>query len=580
MSIIKIQRVKNLKKIVAYATQKHKTRDDLITTFSCDIKTIEEDFNDILKEYNSLRKENRGISARMIIQSFNDKDQVSPEEAHRYGVEFVRNYLKDEHQYFVVTHIESDHIHNHIVFNDINFETMKYFDSKRENSLHRLHYENDKILEKNNLHVIEKNKTKIKYYSFQEYAVRLKGKSFKAQLENAIDKNIELAKDYDDFFKLMKEDGYESKQGKYLAFQNPKSNKFMRTKTLGVNYLENSIKYRIENKDYVPVKPNVINKEWIDKTADKFKNNKGLERWATIQNINYLNEINVYLYKEKVTLEEYSHIKSTAESLMKNFGEELHKIDKTINDLEKMSGAFEGYKQCHDVMAEYKSIQDKNERANFKKAHYATFKKFDTFKKNINTLKNDFHINNESELQHKLAVLKVDRDLLYEGFNVNNPKRVVELEEKKKALQEYAESERDTKNLVDAFEREVGKLDKKIAKLESLSGAFEQYKGFYSTMATFKRLDDKEEARKQFKNDNYEVFKAYDVVLDKLGALKELGIKDEPELQYKISSLKNDRNLMKESLEENKKERSREQEQERQRRQQEQQRKKNRSQER
>lgn len=107
--------------------------------------------------------------------------------------------------------------------------------------------------------------------TYQEYAVRVKGNSFKSQLEYAIDKNVEFAKDFDDFLRLMKEDGYDHKVGQHLAFQNPDSNKFMRTKTLGVDYLENSIKYRIENKDYVPLKPNILDKEWIDKTADKFK---------------------------------------------------------------------------------------------------------------------------------------------------------------------------------------------------------------------------------------------------------------------------------------------------------------------
>lgn len=520
MSIIKIQRVKNLKNVVAYATQKHKTRDDLITSFNCDANTIELDFENTLLEYNDLKKTNRTISARMIIQSFNDEDNVSPEEAHRYGVEFAKNYLKDEHQYLVVTHIESDHVHNHIIFNDINFENMKYFDSSRENSLHKLHYENDKLLEEQNLTVLKKDNSKIKSYSFGEYAVRLKGKSFKAQLEDAIDKNIEFAKDFDDFLRLMKEDGYEHKKGQHLAFQNPKSNKFMRTKTLGVNYLENSIKYRIKNKDYVPVKPNVIDKDWIDKTADKFKNNKGLEKWATIQNINYLNDINAYLYKEKVMLEEYGHIKSTAETLMKNFEEELREIDKDIYALEKMSGAFEGYKQCHDMMTQYKLIQDEDERAKFKKENYATFKKFDIHKKNITILKNGFDIKDELELQHKLAVFKVDRDLIYEGFNVNNPERVFELEEKKKVLLESRELEKDTNNIVHAFEREIEKLDKKIVRLETLSKIVEGYEA---------------------------------------EAFKELGIKGELELQYQLSSLKMDRELMKEGLKENVKERVQEQ---------------------
>lgn len=72
----------------------------------------------------------------------------------------------------------------------------------------------------------------------------------------------------------MQKEGYEHKQGKYLSFMNPKSGKFMRTKTMGFNYLESSIKYRIENKSYSPIKTSIINRKWIDKSQEKFKNNK------------------------------------------------------------------------------------------------------------------------------------------------------------------------------------------------------------------------------------------------------------------------------------------------------------------
>ena len=81
----------------------------------------------------------------MIIQSFDSDDNLTPEQVHQYGVEFADNYLKGNHQYTVITHIETDHLHNHIVFNDIDFNTLKMFDSKRANTLDRLREENDKI---------------------------------------------------------------------------------------------------------------------------------------------------------------------------------------------------------------------------------------------------------------------------------------------------------------------------------------------------------------------------------------------------------------------------------------------------
>lgn len=559
MSITKIQKVKSLKKIVAYATQSHKTNSDLITTYKCNVNSIERDFEDTLLDYHSRKKKiHKELSSRMIIQSFDKHDNVTPKEAHQYGLEFAENYLKGKHQFLLVTHTETDNIHNHIIFNDISFDDLKHFDSKRENSLNRLRFENDKVSEKYNLNIIEKGRKNNKYLAYQEYAVRVKGKSFKSQLEDAIDKNIEFATDYKDFLRLMKEDGYDSKQGKYLAFQNPKSSKYMRTKTLGINYLESSIKYRIENKEYQPIKSNIIEKEWIDKTTEKFKNNKGLERWATIQNINYLNEINAYIYKEKVSLEEYSQIKTGAKELFKILGEELNKLDKDIYSLEKMAGTFKGYEECHVVMSHYKSIKDKDQRAAYKKENYKTFKIFDSIKKNINKLKVEYGINDEAELQNKLSAFKIDRNLMYESLNANNKERLQELIEQKTSFQERHEMESDIKNLVSSFEKEINKLDKDIATLEKLAGTFEEYKGFYDTMVSYKSMEDKEQ-KAEFKKDNLSLFKEYDVVLNKIETLKDVyDIKDEAELQYKLSIFKTDRNLMEESLNTNIKERTKE----------------------
>lgn len=430
MSITKIQKVKSLKAAVKYSVQNHKTNSDLITTFECSLESIERDFNSVLMDYNESNNKQRELTSRMIIQSFDKNDNLTPEQAHAIGVEFAKNYLKDQHQYLVVTHIETDNIHNHIIFNDINFKDMKLFDSKRENTLHKMRFENDKLSEKYNLKIIEEGQKKNKYLAFNEYVARAKGKSFKSQLENAIDINIQKANNFDEFLELMKADGYEHKQGKYLAFENANSKKFMRTKTLGMNYLESSIKYRIEHKDYQPLKVDIVNKKWIDKSQEKFKNNKGLERWATVQNINYLNEINAHLYKNKMTLKELDEIKSSAESFIDNFNKQLLKIDDEIYTLEKMAGSFKEYKDSYEIMYSYKSAENEEERSKIKRENNHIFRRYDIVKRNIKILKNMYNISDEAELQRKLSTLKNDRNLLYGSLNVKN-ENILDLERQK-----------------------------------------------------------------------------------------------------------------------------------------------------
>lgn len=419
MSVVKISKVNNLKATVKYIMQDYKTDNHLITSFECDEDNIVEDFRDIHFEYMKRRNTDREMGARMIIQSFDSDDNVSPEQAHQYGVEFASNYLKNEHQFLVVTHRETDNVHNHIVFNETNFKTFKLFDSKRENTLTNLRKENDKISEKYGLHIIEAGRVKRQYLSYNEYAVRSRGNSFKEQLENVIDETINESSTYDDFLNKMNEKGYEHKQGKYLSFKNPKSEKFMRTKTLGFNYLEDSIKYRIDHKEYIPFKPKVIKKKWIDKSEKKFQENKGLRRWATIQNINYLNELNKKIYTDEIRPEEVISLAESVDRLESNIQKEFEEIDATIFDLKKMKSCFKDYKDSHGMMSSFKRLETKKEKMEFKKANYEGFKRFDIAKRNINILKKVYGVTNEKQLYETIDKMKEDRNALYSQLNMN-----------------------------------------------------------------------------------------------------------------------------------------------------------------
>lgn len=422
-------KVRNLARSVRYVLQDYKTQEHLVTTHECSEETIENDFKDLLYLYNEKNNTNKGISARMIIQSFDPDEDITPEQAHHYGVEYAKNYLENKHQYMVVTHVETDHIHNHIIFNDINTETLKKFESKRSNTLHRLRHENDKISEKYGLNIIEKTSEKSKYLSFNEYVARSKGISFKEKMENDIDSCIMAANTFDDFLQIMEKKGYEYKEGKYLSFKHPSAKKFTRTKMLGMNYLESSIKYRIDHKDYIPIKPKIINREWIDKTQEKFKENKGLRKWATIQNINYLNDINSLLYKENISLEQYQAVEMKQKNLVDSFERSLNKIDDEIFKLEKMSNSFQVYRRSYSMMVEYKKLNAQEKDA-FKKENYTKFKRYDQAKKDLNILKKVYNIDNEDSLRTKILDLKEERDLLYSSLNMNKPELNIDKEGK------------------------------------------------------------------------------------------------------------------------------------------------------
>ena len=48
-------------------------------------------------------------------QSFDRKDKITPEEAHRIGEELAKKLTDEKYEYVVATHIDKGHIHNHII---------------------------------------------------------------------------------------------------------------------------------------------------------------------------------------------------------------------------------------------------------------------------------------------------------------------------------------------------------------------------------------------------------------------------------------------------------------------------------
>lgn len=389
MSIVKIQKVKDLKAVINYSMQPHKTNEELVTSYECSIETIDRDFKSVLVDYNEKNNSDKNMSARMIIQSFDSNDNLTPEQVHQYGVEFADNYLKGNHQYTVITHTETDNLHNHIIFNDIDFNKLKMFDSKRVNTLDRLREENDKISEKYGLSIIEEGrKGRKKYLAFTEYVARSKKKSFKGKLEETIDKNISKSSSFDEFLSLMRKEGYEHKQGKYLSFMNPKSGKLMRTKTMGFNYL---------------------------------------------------NELSSKLYKQNISLSELNEIEENKGMLINSFEKQLLGIDNKIFKLKKMKGCFQTYKKSYPLIVAYKKAESKMA---FKQEHYHEFKQYDVAKRDMNYLKKNYDITDESELHYKLSLMTTERNLLYGSLGKEKEVEVKRQEQQKQQQQRRKENER------------------------------------------------------------------------------------------------------------------------------------------
>lgn len=245
MAITKIHPVhRTLGKTVKYITNPDKTDGQLlVTTFGCSVGTVVEEF--AMTE--RLGNDRGNTLAQHMIQSFKP-GEVTPEEAHRIGIELVNALTAGRHEYIITPHIDKGHIHNHVIFNQTDFVDHRKFRSNKQ-TIRTMRDQNDRICAEHGLDVIREPKGT--FFSHYEWQKRREGNSYKHKLQVAIDKSIACSATYDDFLKCMSSMGYEIKLGKYISFRAKDQERFTRAKVLGTDYTEERILERIKNREPV-----------------------------------------------------------------------------------------------------------------------------------------------------------------------------------------------------------------------------------------------------------------------------------------------------------------------------------------
>lgn len=419
MAITKIHPIKStLHLAIAYIVNGDKTDEQLlVSTHKCHESTAHTQF---------LRtRENVGtkgtVLARHLIQSFLP-GETTPEIAHQIGMELCKKILKDEYEFVLSTHIDKGHIHNHIIFNNVNMVTGRCYQSNKK-SYHQIRYQGDKLCKENNLSVIDefyesyKKKYKTTGKSWYENKQAKHGTSWKSRLQFDIDRIIKQSKDWDEFLKKMADLGYEIKYGKHIAFKSKDKARFTRAKTIGEDYTEERLKERIAEREFIKtpaVKKRIGN--IIDMNTNvKVKESKGYEYWATKHNLNTMAESVIFLREQGIKsvkqLDEY--IQKAADE-RQNLQDKIKVIDKEMQELSAIMEQVHTVKKYRQYYKEYKANPSDK-----------TF--FEEYKVQITLYENAL-----SELKKSYSKLPDSNDIL---------SKLDKLQEKKNTLmQEYSSS--------------------------------------------------------------------------------------------------------------------------------------------
>ena len=405
-----------MSKAIAYILNPEKTDEKLlVSSYGCASETAAREF-----EWTRKIAEQKGMNpvriiARHVIQSF-EIGEVTPELAHEIGKQFADEILGGKYEYVLTTHIDKDHVHNHLIFNAVDFVNYHAYKSYK-----RIYYDmrevSDRLCKENGLSVIPPSQNK--GMGYKEYTEAKRGTSWKQKLKQTIDRLVITAKDYDDFLRLMQEAGYEIKTGKYISFRAEGQERFTRSKTIGENYTEERIKERIAGRtprrSQRQTTPKGISLIGDIQERIRLIDSKGYEHKAKLtilkeaaRTLNYLTENNLLQYADLEKKVEDIH------SSYDRTGKELKGVEARLREVQPLIKNISNYQRLKPV---YDAFQKAKDKPGFKAKHEAELVIFEAARSTLLAMQGDEKLPSLKTLKAEQAQLFEEQERLYAERN-------------------------------------------------------------------------------------------------------------------------------------------------------------------
>ena len=239
MAVLKIVNVhigKNatLKGIINYILKPKKTEDKLVTGFGVDIPQA----FDMMMETKKIFGKLTGRQYYHLVQSLAPNENITPAQAHEVGIKFVEACKKLWGvELILATHFDRKHIHNHFVYNSVNYVDGHKFHITRKELAEMKELQNQICIKmgfspapKKGFDMYGKKRQNARADNSKTFHVLKKAnaknqKSYLMDCAEAIKKSLKLAKSKDQFISLMKAQGFETEwkdNKKHIVFKDIK----------------------------------------------------------------------------------------------------------------------------------------------------------------------------------------------------------------------------------------------------------------------------------------------------------------------------------------------------------------------
>ena len=308
---------------------------ELISSYGCDHMTADTEFLLSKAKYKAAtgreQRRDADVLCYQIRQSFKP-GEITPEEANRIGYETAMRWTKGKYAFFVATHTDKAHIHNHIYYNSTSLDCTRKF----------------------------------RDFISSGRALRRLSDRIRLAINEALAKR---PTDFDAFLRLMEASGYTVKHGRSgtLSFLVPGQERAtrLRASTLGDGYDPEDIKAVIAGERPIleqpvpaPAAPRRVN--LIVDIQERLRSGKGAAyaRWAKVYNLKQMAAALQFMQEQNIT--EYDQLSAKAEDAVSRFHaltEQLRRTEADLSATSELMGAVVQYAKTRPIFDGYKAAK-------------------------------------------------------------------------------------------------------------------------------------------------------------------------------------------------------------------------------
>lgn len=187
-----------------------------------------------------------GVQGYHLVQSFAE-GELTPELAHRIGLELVEKLLCGKYPAVIATHLNTRCLHNHIVWDSVAMDTGRKYRSNARSYYTEVRALSDRLCRQHGLSVINTEKAAGFSMNYGEWMAESRGQpTWRTVIRQDVDEAIASALTWRQFVRAMEQQGYELRMlRKYPTLKPPGKERPVRFKTLGQRYTPEALQMRI-----------------------------------------------------------------------------------------------------------------------------------------------------------------------------------------------------------------------------------------------------------------------------------------------------------------------------------------------